>query len=165
METFTIHAENVDVEAIMQEIHRRVLEKKRSGVYSDEELQRIADLKNDLSPKNNERYSELNLHLRKLHVNWDMAGSDSLITSHRKILGPLMVAMKRIGFKLLKFFGSAFLTRQTEFNATTVRFNTVVLEELSRLSEENKHLVRTQEELLRRIELLQASGTKDEEQE
>ena len=156
METFTIHAEDVNVEEIMKEIHRRVLEKKQAGIYTDEEIQRITELKNDLSPKKNERYSELNLHLRKLHVNWDVAASNAIITSHRKILGPVLVFIKRIGFKVLRFVGSAFFTRQTEFNAANVRFNTVVLEELTRLSEENKQLQRTQQELLRQIEFLQA---------
>ena len=140
----------------MKEIHRRVLEKKQAGIYTDEEIQRITELKNDLSPKKNERYSELNLHLRKLHVNWDVAASNAIITSHRKILGPVLVFIKRIGFKVLRFVGSAFFTRQTEFNAANVRFNTVVLEELTRLSEENKQLQRTQQELLRQIEFLQA---------
>jgi hypothetical protein len=162
MDTFTIHADNVNVEEIMQEIHRRVLEKKQAGIYSDEELQRISDLKNDLSPKNNERYSELNLYLRKQHMTWELAGSSAMISSHRKIIGPIMVAMKRIGFKLLKFFGSVFFERQTEFNAANVRFNTTVLQELTRLSEDNKQLLRTQEELVRQIELLHAHKKENE---
>jgi hypothetical protein len=154
MDTFTINTAGVNVEEIMKEIHRRVLEKKQAGVYTDEEIQRITNLKNDLSPKNNERYSEMNLHLRKLHSNWDVAASAATITSHRKILGPILVVVKRIGFRLIRFFGSAFFTRQTEYNAATVRFNTVVLEELTRLTEENRQLRRTQEELLRQIEEL-----------
>lgn len=156
MDTFTIKAEDINVEEIMKEIHRRVLEKKQAGVYTDEEIQRITDLKKDLSPKKNERYSEMNLHLRKLHHYWDVAASGSAITSHRKVLGPLLVLIKKIGFKAIRFFGSAFLTRQTDYNAACVRFNAVVLEELTRLSEENKQFQRTQQELLRQIELLQA---------
>ncbi len=140
----------------MKEIHRRVYEKKQQGVYTDEEIQRITELKQNLSPKKNERYSELNLHLRKLHVNWDVAASSAIIRSHRKIVGPVLVTMKRAGFKLLRFFGSAFFTRQTEYNAANVRFNAVVLEELARLSEENKQLQRTQQELRQQIEFLQA---------
>jgi len=149
MDTFTIHTEGVNVEEIMKEIHRRVLEKKQAGVYTDEEIKRITDLKNDLSPKKNERYSEMNLHLRKLHCTWDVAASGGGITSHRKILGPLLVLVKRIGFKVIRFFGSAFFTRQTEYNAANVRFNSVVIEELTRLTEENRQLQRRQEELLR----------------
>lgn len=160
MQTFTINTEDVNVEEIMKEIHRRVLEKKQAGVYTDEEIQRITELKQDLSPKKNERYSEMNLHLRKLHRNWDVAASAGAITSHRKVLGPLLVLVKRIGAKLLRFFGAAFWTRQTEYNAANVRFNAVVLEELTRLSEENRQLQRTQQELLRQIESLQTKGEK-----
>ncbi|GAK61673.1 hypothetical protein U27_01574 [Candidatus Vecturithrix granuli] len=155
METFTIHADNVNVEEIMKEIQRRVLEKKQAGIYSDEELQRITELKQDLSPKKNERYSEMNLHLRRLHHNWDVAASSTIITSHRKILGPFMVAIKKIGFRALLFFGSAFFTRQTEYNAAGVRFSSSVLEELTRLNEENRQLRKMQEELLRQIQELQ----------
>ncbi len=154
MDTFTIHADDVIVEEIMKEIQRRVLEKKQTGVYSDEELQRISELKRDLSPKKNERYSEMNLHLRKLHRNWDVAASSGAVTSHRKVLGPLLVISKQIGFRVLRFFASAFFNRQTEYNAAGVRFNTTVLEELTRLSEENKQLRHTQEELLRQVERL-----------
>jgi hypothetical protein len=156
MDTFTIKTENVNVEEIMKEIHRRVLEKKQAGVYTDEEIQRITELKKELSPKKNERYSEMNLHLIKLHRNWDVAASAGIITSHRKVLGPLLVFIKRIGFRFLLFFGSAFFTRQTEYNAASVRFSSVVLEELTRLSDENKQLQQTQQELLRQIELLLA---------
>ena len=149
MDTFTIHADNVNVEEIMKEIHRRVLEKKEKGIYSDADIQKITELKQELSPQKNERYSELNLHLRRLHHNWDMAASSSIIRSHRKVLGPILVAVKKIGSRTLRFFGSAFFTRQTEFNAANVRFSSVVLEELTRLSEENK-------ELRQRLETLEA---------
>ena len=162
MDTFTINTEGVNVEEIMKEIHRRVLEKKQDGIYSDEEIKRVTDLKNDLSPKKNERYSEMNLHLRKLHSNWDVAVNGGTITSHRKILGPVIVLAKRIGFKFIRFFSSAFFTRQTEYNAASVRFNSVVLEELTRLTEENRHLQQMQQELLHQIELLQAQKDKEE---
>ncbi|MCP4398570.1 MAG: hypothetical protein GY801_14895 [bacterium] len=155
MNTFTIHAENVNVEEIMKEIHRRVLEKKEQGIYSDADIQKITELKQELSPQKNERYSELNLHLRKLHLNWDMAASASIIRSHRKVLGPVLVTVKKLGSTVLRFFASAFFTRQTEFNAANVRFNSVVLEELTRLSEENKELRRSQQDLLQRLETLQ----------
>ncbi len=161
METFTIHADQVNVEEIMKEIHRRVLEKKQTGVYTDDELRRIAELKSDLSPKKNEQYAEMTLHLRRLHVNWDVAASNTIITSHRKVLGKLFVVVKRIGFRLLKFFGSAFFTRQTEFNAVSVRFDSAVLEELNRLSEENKELRRVQQELVRQVEFLQTQIATD----
>ncbi len=156
METFTIKTEGVNVAEIMKEIQRRVLEKKQAGVYSDAELERISALKQELSPNRNERYTELSLHLRKLHNNWDVAASSAIIRSHRKIIGPLLVLVKRMGFKLLTFFGSAFFTRQTEYNAAGVQFSAAVLEELTRLSEENKQLQRAQQQLLRRIERLQA---------
>ena len=95
MDTFTIHAEQVDVQEIMKEIHRRVLEKKQRGVYNDDELRRIAELKSDLSPKQNANLNEMNLHLRRLHVNWDVAASSAIIRSHRKVIGPMFVAIKR----------------------------------------------------------------------
>lgn len=163
MDTFTINAEGVNVAEIMQEIQRRVLAKKQAGVYTDAELQRIANLKTDLSPKKNERYSEMNLHLRKLHCNWDVAASAGIISSHRKVLGPVFVLIKRIGFKLLRFFGSAFFTRQTEYNAVNVRLNTVVIEELTRLTEENRDLQRKYAELLRLLADGQAQKHRQED--
>jgi len=155
MDTFTIHAENINVADIMQEIQRRVLEKKQAGVYTDGELQRIAELKANLSPQKDERYSEMSLHLRRLHHNWDAAASGAIISSHRKFVGPMLVFIKRVGFKIFRFIGSGFFTRQTEYNAAGVRFNAVVLEELSQLKAENRQLQQTQQELARQIEFLQ----------
>ncbi len=148
MDTFTIHADHVDVEEIMKEIHRRVLEKKEQGIYSDADLQEITELKQNLSPLKNERYIELNLQLRRLHHNWDMAAAGSvIIRSHRKVIGPLLVVIKTVGARVLRFFASAFFTRQTEFNAASVRFSSVVLEELTRLNEENTALQQRIDEL------------------
>jgi hypothetical protein len=152
MDTFTIKTEDVNVEEIMKEIQRRVLEKKQAGIYTDEEIRRITELKQDLSPKNNEQYSEMKLNLRKLHLNWDVVASSAIITSHRKVVGPMLVLIKRVGFTLIRFFGSAFFIRQTEYNAAGVRLNSLILQELTRLSEENKELRRTQQALLRQIE-------------
>lgn len=156
MDTFTIHAENVNVEEIMKEIQRRVLEKKDKGIYSDDDIQKIAELKQELSPQKNERYSELSLHLRKMHLNWDMAASTSIIRSHRKVLGPILVTVKKFASTVLRFLAAPFFTRQTEFNAANVRFNSVVLEELTRLSEENKELRQSLQNVLQRLETLQA---------
>lgn len=155
METFTIRTEGVNVEELMKEIHRRVLEKKQSGVYSDDDLKKLAELKADLAPKKNERYGELNLHLRKLHTYWDVAANGGSIRSHRKVIGPLLVMIKKVGFKIIRFLASGFFNKQTEYNATNVRFNSVVLEELARLTDENRQLQKTQQELVRQIELLQ----------
>lgn len=155
MDTFTIQTEGVNVEELMKEIHRRVLEKKQAGVYTDEDLHKLAALKADLAPKKNERSSELGLHLRKLHANWDVASNGGDIRSHRKLLGPLLVQIKKVGLKAIRFLASAFFTKQTEYNAANVRFNTVVLEELTRLAEENRQLQRTQQELVRQLEVLQ----------
>lgn len=152
MSTFTIKTEGVNVEEIMKEIHRRVMEKKQAGVYTDEDIKRLSELKNDLSPKKNERHSELNLHLRRLHSTWDAAASGGSFASHRKFLGPVIVVVKKLGFKFIRFFGSAFFTRQTEFNSANVRFNSVVTEELARLSEENRQLRTMLEELLQQLE-------------
>ena len=161
MSTFTIQTEGVNVEEIMKDIRQRVLEKKQSGVYTDDDLTRLAELKTDLSPRHNERYSEMSLHLRKLHSTWDMAAGGSAIKSHRKLLGPLMVLSKKIATKFLRFFGAPFFTRQTEFNAANVRFNSVVLEEITRLSEENRQLQQTQQELLHHIEQLKELKIED----
>ena len=164
METFTIKTAGVNVEEIMKEIHRRVLEKKQAGMYTDEDMQKLTELKADVSPKSNEQYSEMTLHLRKLHSNWDVAASGSTFSSHRKVLGSVIVLVKKIGFKFIRFFGSAFFTRQTEFNAANVRFNNVVVEELTRLSQENRQLQKTQQELLQQLEILRTQKDKGQKE-
>jgi len=152
MDTFTINTEGVNVAEIMKQIQERVLEKKKAGIYTDEEIREVSELKKQLSPQKEGAYGELALHLRRLHHNWDVAASSALITSHRKVLGPVIVALKKVGFRVFRFIGHPLVIRQTEFNAASVRFASVLMEELSRLIQENKDLKERQEKLLREME-------------
>jgi hypothetical protein len=154
MDTFTINTEEIDVAQIMRQIQERVLEKKRAGVYTDEEIRAVSALKKQVSPQSEGIHGELALHVRRLHHNWDVANSAVLITSHRKVLGSLIVALKKIGFRIFKFIGHSFIIRQTEFNAASVRFASILAEELSRLAQENKGLKEREEKLLLEIEEL-----------
>jgi O-antigen chain-terminating methyltransferase len=154
MDTFSINTEDIDVAKIMKQIQERVLEKKKAGVYTDEEIREVSELKNQISPQQGGSYGELALHLRRLHHNWEVANSAALITSHRKILGPFIVALKKIGFRIFRFIAHPFVIRQTEFNAASVRFASVLMEELSRLAQENKELKEKQEKLLQEMEEL-----------
>lgn len=154
MDTFTINTEEIDVAKIMKQIQERVLEKKRAGIYTDEEIREVSELKNEISPQKEGVYGELALHLRRLHHNWDVASSSALITSHRRVLGPIIVTLKKIGFRIFKFIGHPFVIRQTEFNAASVRFSAVLMDELSRLARENKELKEKQEKLSQELEQL-----------
>jgi hypothetical protein len=51
METFTIHAENVNVEDIMKEIQRRCLKKSRQESIAMKRFRRITELKQDYRRK------------------------------------------------------------------------------------------------------------------
>lgn len=58
--------------------------------------------------------------LRRLCQIWDVDLKQPRITSHRPIIGPLIVGLKRILFPILRMFMRDTLRQQRDFNAQTI---------------------------------------------
>ncbi len=58
--------------------------------------------------------------LRRLCQLWDVDIRVGNISSHRKFIGPIIVAIKRVLFPLVKVLLKDFLEQQREFNAVTI---------------------------------------------
>lgn len=72
--------------------------------------------------------------LRRLCQLWDVDIRVGGISSHRKFIGPFIVAFKKVLFPLIKVLLKDFIEQQREFNATCI----ALLSELSAQSAENK---------------------------
>src|SRR3989304_3375177 len=85
----------VDVARIMEAIKARVAERKASGFYSEEEVQRITQMELELQEPLPGYRDELDHHLAILNDSWDPT-AEPAITSHRPVVGPLIVVAKRL---------------------------------------------------------------------
>ncbi|MCX6355786.1 MAG: hypothetical protein NTZ78_12920 [Candidatus Aureabacteria bacterium] len=112
-EIFEIGAEGVDVKNIMAEIEERVARKKEAGIYDRYDLSRIETL--ELSKIKSEA-EYLNYLIKVIQQTWDIDIGDFPIYSKSGILGKPAVMLKKVIWKLLKFYTYRLFSQQKEFN-------------------------------------------------
>ena len=121
------------------------------GLYTEEEERRLQEMEfrlpgDDLPPLS--RLEELQF---KLSQSFDPSSTPT-ITSHRPMIGPLIVFSKKLLLKLMRPLLTVLFTHQTEFRRNLVDFTFEVLETNSRLEKRldavNQRVVR----LVRRME-------------
>jgi O-antigen chain-terminating methyltransferase len=110
----------VDVGRLMEKIKERVRQRKVSGFYSEEEVRRIAEMELEVTDALPTFRSEIEHHLAALNDAWDTAAEPS-ITSHRKVVGPLIVGFKRLLRRVTRPYITLVLARQVSFNSTLLQ--------------------------------------------
>lgn len=116
-----INDKEADVEKIMKQVREKIIKKKELGLNNDEKTKMNSETK---LPHNHKQ--DIKNHLTFLNQKWDAKGLEP-ITSHRRILGPLIILSKKILQKLLKPFSSTILIRQTEFNSQLVKLLNIMI--------------------------------------
>ncbi len=140
-------SESVEVARIMEEVRERVRQKRESGFYSEEEVRRITQMELEVTERAAGFHSEIEEHLAALNDAWDTA-AEPVISSHRKLLGPLLINAKRALRRLTKPYITLLLARQVEFNSRLLRLlNTFVLPVRDELRDGIASLKRKTEEL------------------
>ena len=133
----------VDVARITEELKARVAERKASGFYSEEEIQRIADMELEIREVLPGYRDDLDHHLAILNDTWD-SKAEPAMTSHRPLVGPLVVAGKKLLRRLTAPYINMVLAQQVEFNSTLVRllnsFAPQVRDHLQGVGQELDHL-------------------------
>lgn len=74
---------------------------------------------------------ELNV-MRRLCQSWQVELRPMNITSHRKVIGPLIVGVKRLVYPLLQVLLKDFIKQQRDFNASAISMLGHLLQERSR---------------------------------
>lgn len=121
METTTPPAPPVDVQEIMDGLRRRIAEKKQSGEYSSDELERIDRYVLQIETEGyNTPEEDLRHHLALVNYRFDTLQPPEL-TSHRKRLGGLVTGLKKTILRISEPYKQMLLQRQVEFNAEMVR--------------------------------------------
>jgi hypothetical protein len=111
----------IDVNRIMEQIRSRIDEKKKTGRYSPEELQGIERMTLQIQGENAEpEEGDIQYHLSQVNYLCDTRRPPEL-SSHRKVLGAMVIGFKKAIRKLTEPYIQMVLKRQVEFNVELVR--------------------------------------------
>ena len=118
---FKIESNGVDVDALMKRVRKRVEEKREAGVYDTYNLENLTALAFE-SLKDEQEF--LQYYLRLIQSTCDINIGDFEIVNKGGFLGKPVVALKKVIWKLLKFYTYRLFSQQKEFNCQTV--NTII---------------------------------------
>jgi hypothetical protein len=145
MSTFSAKGTDVDVEAIMANIRRKI-EEKRKGLYTEDEVREIAEMKLDAVLEASEFNSDFVAAFRARDENWNYRfGPETIYASSHAGGGGLIRAARRILNPVLKLFFNpnpitSALSRQADLNRYYVILLHNMAEELTRANLELTNL-------------------------
>lgn len=121
MSTFSVKGSDIDVESIMSTIRKRI-EEKRQGLYTEEEVREIAEMKLDAVLDASEFNSDFVDAFRSRDDQWNFSFTpETIYASSRGGSGSLIRVARRLLNPLLKLFFNpnpiiAALSRQSDLN-------------------------------------------------
>jgi hypothetical protein len=157
--SFEIRSEDVDVEAIMRSIRKRI-EEKKSGLYSDDEIREIAERRLDAVLDAHEFQPDFIADFRSEPARWNYEfDHETLYRSSRGAVGRLLRTLRGALRPLQKLFWNpnpmiSALSRQSELNRYYVHLLHNLALELTRLNLELQELKNRNLQLQGRLELL-----------
>lgn len=139
----------VKVQEIMDRIRRQIAEKKKTGEYAPEELERIDRYVLQVETEGyNTPEEDLRHHLSALNYLFDTLKPPEF-SSHRRRLGVLVTGIKKTILRITGPYNQMILKRQVEFNAETVRLlNQLVSDYRFRVSTLEQQIAQRLEEAL-----------------
>ncbi len=137
----------VNVQEIMERIRQRIDEKKMTGEYTPEELERIDRYVLQIEAEGyNTPEEDLRHHLSLVNYLFDTLQPPEL-SSHRKRLGGLITGLKKTFLRISEPYRQMLLKRQVDFNAEMVRLlNQLVGDYRYRVNTLEQQLVKMTEE-------------------
>lgn len=162
--SFEIQAEGLDVERLLAEVHRRIDERRRSGLYTDEELRYIAErpLEPVLLPR--DLSGALVEELRARDAQWNFAfDPETIYRSSRGALGRVLALSRRLLRPVQKLFWNptpmiSALSRQADLNRFSAHLLHNLVLELTRQNLELSELKSRNLQLAGRVEMLARRG-------
>ncbi|MCD6451354.1 MAG: hypothetical protein J7L64_03165 [Acidobacteria bacterium] len=162
MEKFTIDYENIDVAEIMEKIRRRIEEKKKKGIYSEEELLRLAQAKvASFFVQSSELKSDLVRELQRLNPQWNVSLSvDKLYISRPTTLGRIVSWVRRrlrLVAKLMFHINPLIqeINKQARINLVFAELIHNLIFELTKLRLDHEDLSHRLNALTRRVDFLE----------
>jgi hypothetical protein len=155
--TFEIKSEDVDVDAIMRSIRKRIEEKKQ-GLYTDEEIREIAEHRLDAVLDAHEFNSDFIADFRSQPGRWNYHfGPETIYRSSRGGVGGVLEAIRRVLRPLQKLVWNpnpmiAALSRQSDLNTYYVHLLHNLAVEITKLNLEVQDLKNRNLQLQGRLE-------------
>jgi O-antigen chain-terminating methyltransferase len=140
-----------EVEKIMEQIKENIEQKKALGVYSDEEIEWVKRMDGKIASSKGPGNHGFQEQLGQMNLNWDLKNKIP-ITSHRRILGSLLVLSKKTMRKLTKSYINLVLGEQVEFNSCVTRVINQLAGKLTGLEEGYNNLAKRHQELFDKVD-------------
>ena len=156
--SFEIKSDQVDVEEIMRSIRKRIEEKKQ-GLYTDEEIEEIADRRLDAVLDAHEFNSDFIADFRAEPVRWNYQfAPEAIYRSSRGLVGRLLETSRRVLKPIQKLFWNpnpmiAALSRQSDLNSYYVHLLHNMATEMTKLNLEVQDLKNRVLQLQGRLEM------------
>ncbi|MDP8217310.1 MAG: hypothetical protein P9M03_01145 [Candidatus Theseobacter exili] len=147
---FDFESKGIDVEALMKRLRVRVDEKRKAGVYEKYNLDNLTALEFE-SLEDEKEF--LRYYLRLIQSTCDINIGDFEIVNKGGLFGRPVILLKKVIWKLLKFYTYRLFSQQKEFNCQTV--NTI-------MSLQNK-LEKDLEEIRLRLNRLEGKSSGEKE--
>ena len=158
--SFEIEAEGLDVERLLADVHRRIEERRKSGLYTDEELRYIAERPLEPVLQARDVSSALLDEFRARDAQWNFSfDPETIYRSSRGALGGVLALSRRWLRPVQKLFWNptpmiAALSRQSDLNRFTAHLLHNLVLELTRLNLELSELKNRNLQLAGRVETL-----------
>ena len=136
-------ASEVDVNRIMDRLRSQIQEKMTTGQYQPEDLERVERMTLQVeSAESFDQEGDILYQLSQMNYLCD-TGRPPELSSHRKTIGPVVLAIKKAVRTLSDPYVQMILKRQVTFNVELVRLlNQMVLDYRYRLSNQEKQIGR-----------------------
>jgi hypothetical protein len=158
--SFEIRAEGIDAERLRAEIENRLEERRRSGLYTDEEIRFIAERALEGVLSGRDVRSDLLEEFRARDAQWNYSfDPETLYRSSHGRAGRALEALRRLLRPVQKLFWNpnpmiAALSRQSDLNRFSVHLLHNLVLELTRLNLEVQELRNRNLQLQGRLEAL-----------
>jgi hypothetical protein len=156
--SFEIRSEDVDVEAIMASIRKRI-EEKRKGLYTEEEVREIAEHRLDGVLDAHQFNSDFIEDFRSAPSRWNfLFGAETVYESSRGAVGRVLYQLRRALRPIQKLFWNpnpmiSALSRQSDLNAYYVHLFHNLAVEVTKLNLETQDLRNRVLQLQGRLEM------------
>jgi hypothetical protein len=158
--SFEIEAEGLDVARLLADVHRRIEERRASGLYTEEELRYIAERRLEPVLQARDLSAALVEEFRARDAQWNFSfAPDTIYRSSRGALGQVLAFSRRLLRPVQKLFWNptpmiSALSRQSDLNRFTAHLLHNLVLELTRLNLEVQELKNRNLQLSGRVETL-----------
>jgi hypothetical protein len=145
MSTFSAKGTDIDVESIMADIRKKIGEK-RKGLYTEEEVREIAEMKLDAVLDASEFNSDFVTAFRERDAQWNFSfGPETIYASSRGVSGSLIRMARKLLNPILKLLFNpnpliSALSRQSDLNRYYVQLLHNMALEMTKMNLEMTHL-------------------------